>query len=199
MRYKFSILSANALCAVALSIISLSIASSVSAQRSPGAPAKTALASASTNAPTEWSARDKQFVLDVAENNLTEIKMGEIAKERATSPSIKAFGEKMAAGHCHAGTAMRSLAAVHSLIIPPQLDSSHQALIDALAKAPEKNFDQLYLNEVVGAHKKAIATLHAEQDTADGDLKNWTTDTLPTFQKNLKFVQDLQGKLPKGQ
>jgi putative membrane protein len=190
MHYKFS----NLFSPVALSVVflSCSFANYVQAQTMPGSVA-------SSKAVADWSARDKKFVLDVAENNLTEIKLGEIARERATSASIKAFGEKMAAGHCHAGTAMRTLAASHSLIIPSQLDSPHQALVDALAKAPENQFDQLYLREVIDAHKKAIATLHAEQDTADGDLKNWTTDTLPAFQNNLKSVQEMQAKLPKGQ
>jgi len=48
---------------------------------------------ASTSPDSTLPARDKKFVLNVVQDGMVEVKLGEIARERATSPLLKNFGE----------------------------------------------------------------------------------------------------------
>ncbi len=141
--------------------------------------------------------KDKKFVMAVAADGMTEVKLGEIAKQRAVSPSIKEFAEQMVKDHSKAGDELKSVAAAHNLDLPAKLDKVHQALVDKLVKANESQFDQTYVDQMVAAHKGAVAALKGEEGTKVSDLKDWTDRTLPTIKHHLQMAENIKSKVPK--
>jgi len=56
-------------------------------------------------------------------------------------------------------------------------------------------FDQAYLNDMVGDHIQAVSEFEtASQSLSDPDLKKFATKTLPTLQKHSKMAQELNDK-----
>lgn len=140
---------------------------------------------------------DKKFVLAVAADGMTQVKLGEIARNRATSPSIKEFAETMVSDHSRADDDLNNIAAAHYMQIPTELDATHQAQVDRVVKLSEGQFDQAYLDQVITDHKKAVTALEAEQDTKQSDLKDWTDRTLPTIKHHLNMILSIKSKVPK--
>jgi putative membrane protein len=140
---------------------------------------------------------DKKFVLAVAADGMTEVKLGEIARERATSPSVKEFAAQMVSDHSKADDDLKAIAVAHALPVPVNLDTEHQKTVDKLARLNGAEFDQTYIDQMIDAHKKAVAALEAEQDTKQADLKDWTDSTLPTIKHHLGMVLSLKAKVPK--
>jgi putative membrane protein len=140
--------------------------------------------------------QDKNFVLAVAADGLTEVKLGEIAKQRATSPSIKEFAATMVRDHTAADDDLKNIAASHNLQLPTELDKDHQAQVDKIIKLNDGQFDQAYLDQMIAAHKKAVAALEGEEGTNAGDLKDWTERTLPTIKHHLSMILNIKSKVP---
>jgi predicted outer membrane protein len=145
----------------------------------------------------DLSGRDRKFVLDQAAEGLTEIKLGEVVKERATSPSIKALSEQLVKDRSSSGTALRSIASAHDFAIPSILDKEHQNVIDTLARLPESKFDEQYLNCMIDAQQKSVDELNREGDTRVDELKRWRNDTLPRQREDLNLALDVRSKLGK--
>jgi len=141
------------------------------------------------------AARDKKFVLNVVQDGMTEVKLGEIARERATSPLLKNFGEEMIRDHSRSDDNLKNIAAQKSLVVPVVLDQQHQGTIDALVKLNESQFDSAYLDQMIEGHKKALKTISAEQSTTDGDLRRWTVDNLTMVKSHLDMALQIKDKI----
>jgi len=144
---------------------------------------------------TLLQARDKKFVVTVAQDDMTEVKLGEIARERATSPLLKNFGEQMVRDHGRAADTLKIIASQKSVTMPLTLDAEHQGTVDGLVKLEESQFDMAYLDQMIDAHKNAVRTVTAEQQTTDGELRRWTMDNLPIIQAHLDMALEIKNKI----
>ena len=53
---------------------------------------------------------DTTFVRKVAEGGMAEVKLGQLAKEKASSKAVKEFGERMVKDHSKAGNELKEVA-----------------------------------------------------------------------------------------
>jgi putative membrane protein len=114
-----------------------------------------------------------EFVDDVAVKNMAEIELSRMALEKATSPEIKAFAQKMIDDHGVAGDSLKSVVSASSMAWPSQLDDRHRKIVDELKKARAADFERDYLKAMIEGHENLAAKLESRLDVQS--LANWKT------------------------
>jgi putative membrane protein len=135
---------------------------------------------------------DALFAKKAAAGGLTEVKLGEIAEQNASSQEIKDFGAKMVSDHGKANDALKAVASKDNLTIPDKPNSEQQELIDKLTKETGKEFDTTYVHAMVKAHIADKALFTEEIDNAKNpDLKQFASDTLPIIKEHLGMIEGI--------
>jgi putative membrane protein len=142
---------------------------------------------------------EEKFLNDAAEGNLAEVKLGELAQQRAASDSVKEFGKRMATDHQKAYDELRQLVSQKGVAVPTALDRGHQRLYDRLAKLSGPDFDRAYMKDMVKDHDKDVKAFERQAKSGkDPDVKSWASKTLPTLQEHQQqakqVLASVQGK-----
>ena len=133
------------------------------------------------------------FVTEVAVSDLFEIKASQMAVDKSSGPT-KDFATKMVADHQKTSDELKTLlkTKVPNAVIPPDVDKSHQKMLDKLASLNGDDFTKQYHKDQVSAHKSAVSLFERYSKSGDqSDLKAWAGETLPTLQEHLKMAEDL--------
>ena len=139
---------------------------------------------------------DKAFLMKAAQGGMTEVQLGQLAQEKASSSDVKKFGSHMAADHANANAQLQTLAQQKGITVPDKLDAKHQATIDHFKTLSGPAFDKAYVNAMVKDHQKTVSDFETESTKGtDADVKDFATKTLPTIKEHLTEVQGLQSKL----
>jgi putative membrane protein len=171
----------------------LMLSSSVFAQSSIGDKAKDVGEKTGVNSVLGVSPTTAAFVTKVAVSDLFEIKASQMAVDKSTGPT-KDFATKMVADHTKTSTELKTLlkTKVKDAVVPPEVDKSHQKMLDKLASLNGDDFTKQYQKDQVSAHKSAVSVFERYSKSGDQpDLKAWAGETLPTLQDHLKMAEDL--------
>jgi len=139
---------------------------------------------------------DHNFVNEAAVGGMAEVELGNLAKEKASSPDVKSFGDRMATDHAKANDELKSWAEQKNVTLPSELDAKHKATRDRLAKLSGDAFDKAYMKEMVADHTHDVAAFKRESTAAkDPDLKAWAGKTLPTLEDHMKEAKATNAKV----
>jgi putative membrane protein len=135
---------------------------------------------------------DRKFVKDSALGGMTEVELGKLAAQKASSDAVKQFGQKMIDDHSKANDQLKEIAGKSNMEVPASLDSKHQSRVDKLAKLSGPEFDKAYLKDQVKDHQRDVSDFQNEaQYGSDPNVKQFAMATLPTLQEHLSAVKDL--------
>jgi putative membrane protein len=139
--------------------------------------------------------QDKMFVQAAAEGGLFEVKMGQLAAEKAEAPDVKAFGEKMVHDHTMLNDQMKPVADSLGVTAPDQLDAKDQAEYDKFNAMSGHEFDQAYVKAMVMDHRKDLrAFRHEEASTQDPQLKQAVAGGEKLIAEHLHIITDVAQK-----
>jgi putative membrane protein len=139
---------------------------------------------------------DREFMLKAAMGGMTEVKLGELASQRANNADVKQFGQQMVTDHNKANSELKDLATRKNVTLPADLEAKHKATHDRLMKLSGADFDREYMREMVKDHDQTVALFEkASQSSRDTELKNWAAQTLPTLRAHQKMARDLASKV----
>ncbi|MGV3611945.1 MAG: DUF4142 domain-containing protein [Fluviicola sp.] len=142
------------------------------------------------------SEKDADFLVEAAEINLEEIKLGELAQERAMTAETKALGKMMVTEHTAALKELKTLAANKSITIPAVLTEDGQDAWDDLNEEKGIDFDKEYAGMMVKGHKSAIRKFeNASSNAEDADIRNWASSMLPGLRTHLEHAEACKEKL----
>src|ERR1039457_7497018 len=96
-------------------------------------------------AETKVSTADKDFILAAAQGGMTEVKLGELAAQKAMRDDVKAFGQMMVKDHSAINDDLKALAAQKGVTLPDRLDAKHQATVDEMSALTGAAFDDAYI------------------------------------------------------
>lgn len=118
---------------------------------------------------------DKKFLATAAQSDVNEIKLSQLAEEKATNPAVKAFAHKMVVEHKKMSASMKPFADSWGVTPPAGLDDDHQKEYDKLNGLSGADFDKEYIDQMVTDHAKALdaftsATLRSCQQVADNGI-----------------------------
>ena len=135
---------------------------------------------------------DKKFVKDAALGGMTEVELGKLAAQKASSDAVKQFGQKMVDDHTKANDDLKQLASKENISIPDALDSKHQKRIDKLSKLSGAAFDKAYVKDQLKDHEEDVHEFQSEaQGGVDPNIRQFASTTLPTLQAHLEMVKGL--------
>ena len=121
---------------------------------------------------------DKKFVATATQSDINEIKLSQLAQQKATNPAVKAFADKW------------------SITIATDLDQDHKDVYKKLSGLSGADFDKEYIDQMVSDHAKALDAFTDEaKDTADAKLRAAVLKgkTMIAAHKNMAY--DLKKKL----
>src|SRR6185437_11610509 len=125
------------------------------------------------------------FVMKAAGGGMAEVELGRLATEKASSPDVKQFGQRMIDDHGKANDELKGLATRKNITLPAAPDAKHKATQDRLSKLSGTAFDRAYMADMVADHNADVAEfMHASKMAKDPDVKAWAAKTLPTLQEH---------------
>jgi putative membrane protein len=142
---------------------------------------------------------DADFLVNAAEINLEEIKLGQLAQKSGMMADVKSLGKMMETEHKKALKELEGLAAKKQIAIPASLtDKGQDAKKDLLEEKKGKDFDKEYCDKMVSGHKDAISKFEkASKDATDADVRAWAASMLPGLKKHLEHSETCQKKCEK--
>jgi putative membrane protein len=139
---------------------------------------------------------DSTFATKAAQGGMAEVKLGNLAQQKASSPDVKNFGQTMVADHTKANDELKQIATNKGITLPTGLDAKDQATYDRLSKLSGAEFDRAYMRDMVSDHKTDVSEFKREADHgADADLKAFASKTLPTLEHHLSMAESVDSKV----
>lgn len=137
-----------------------------------------------------------EFMTKVADVGMTEVKLGQMAQDKATSQRVKDFGAMMVKDHTAAGDELKNMAKQKNVTLPETMSNDHQKKTDDLNKKTGKDFDKAYMKAMVDGHQSTVSDFEkASKNTKDADVKAWVDKTLPTLRMHLDSAKAIQKSL----
>lgn len=139
---------------------------------------------------------DKIFVSKAGMGGLFEVQAGNLALQKATSPDVKSFAQRMVTDHGKANAQLAQLATTKGLALPTELEGPHEAAYKHLEGLSGAEFDKAYMHHMVDDHDKDVAEFRKAATTAmDGDVKTFAGATLPVLEQHQASAKEVSSKL----
>jgi len=144
----------------------------------------------------QLSKKDYKFARDAAEANLLEVKLGELAKQKATNPSVQQFADQMIQDHTKANTELKQMAMQKGATLPDKFSRHHETEFERMQKLSGKDFDKSYAEHAVKDHKKDVKEFQdAMKDVQDPELKAFAQKTLPILEHHFQMAEQMESSL----
>ncbi len=144
----------------------------------------------------QLSKPDRDFVNEAAMGGLMEVRLGELAVQRAASDDVKKFGQRMIDDHTKLDQRFAQLATQRGFSVPDKLDAKSQAHLDELAKLSGARFDQEYMASMVADHEHDVAAFEKEaKEAKDPELVVLVKCALPTLHEPLTLAKQVEARV----
>ena len=133
------------------------------------------------------------YVMNAAVGDMYEIEAGRMAQEKGQSAETKALGEMLVNDHTASSTRLAELARAAGETPPTEMDERRKGLIDNLRAANGADFDKVFAEQQVAAHREAL-TLH-EGYAENGDnaqLTAFAAEAVPKLRAHLERAEALE-------
>jgi putative membrane protein len=135
---------------------------------------------------------DEEFARKAAEANLAEIKLGQLAQEKASSQTVKQFAKQMVEDHSKANEELKEAANKEGITLPNDLDQKEKAKIDELSRLSGPAFDKAYAREMVRDHEKDVAEFRRAASMAKKEeIKEFASKTEPKLEEHLTRARQM--------
>jgi putative membrane protein len=136
------------------------------------------------------------FLADVIRGNVAEVKLGQLAAERAQSQQVREYGDMLRKDHTRSLAKASSLADEIGVPASSELSAQQQKQFESLQKLSGEEFDTTFLSQMVSDHQSEIAKFSAQaQSGSDPEVMAFAKETLPTLQAHLQHAQSIQSDL----
>lgn len=136
---------------------------------------------------------EKQFVQKAAAGNTAEIKLAQLAEQKSQDSKVKDFANRMITDHGKANNDLKPIADAAYVGMPDQLKGEAKATYNVLEKLSGRNFDRMYISNMVIDHRKDAAEYQKEQSQVkDPQLKTYLDNTLPVVQSHLSMAEEIK-------
>lgn len=134
---------------------------------------------------------DQSFVTKASQGGAAEVRLGQLAQEKASNQKVKDFGKQMAADHAKAGDELEKIAQQKNMRAPSEMTAQDDALLKRLQGLSGPEFDKTYMSAMVKDHEEDIAEFQKEANSGtDSDVKAFASKTLPTLNEHLRMAKE---------
>ncbi len=129
----------------------------------------------------------ESYVQAAAIGDMFEIESARLVAERSQEPGIRSFAMTLIADHTKLQTQLKRLLAEdgHDALLPAKLDAPHMQMLERLEQTGGSDFDRLFVQAQVAAHKEAIRIHEAYYTTGeDHDLVGFAGEALKVVRRH---------------
>ncbi len=138
---------------------------------------------------------DSTFLKKAASGGIAEVELGQLALQKASSPDVKQFAQRMVNDHTKANGQLKQVAADEHIRLPQSMSAKDKATKDTLANLSGDDFDRAYMKDMVQDHRHDVAEFERESKSAqDPAVKSFAMQTLPTLRDHLKEAERIAPK-----
>lgn len=135
-------------------------------------------------------ATQTHFIETAIRGNLSEVKLGELGKSKASSEEVRAFAAKLVTDHT-AANEKATAAAKSAGVTPPKEENSKQTrAYQTLSKLSGATFDRRFIAHMVSDHKHDIAE-YKSVAAAGGPIGEYAKASLPTLREHLQVAEKI--------
>jgi putative membrane protein len=139
--------------------------------------------------------QDVRALQRMLQANMAEVEAGKLASQKAQSPEVKQFAQKMVEDHGKKLEDLKSLAQSKGVNVPEKPASKQQAMMKKLEGASGEEFDRVYMAEMVKAHGEVLqGTRKIAREAKDADLKAAAQKSAPGTEEHLKMARSIAGE-----
>jgi putative membrane protein len=145
----------------------------------------------------EMTSTTKGFVTAAATSDMYEVTAGKIAAQRAQSPEVKEFAEKMIKAHTGTTAKLKGIIASNNINVTPpaHVDNRRQGMLDNLRGASAAEFDHRYITQQVAAHTEAdILFKGYAKDGDNAAIKDFAGMTDKDIKMHLSMAKKLDAE-----
>lgn len=145
---------------------------------------------------TQLSSKDKDFVQKAYKSNMSEIELGKIAAQKASSDDVKQFAQQMVDEHQRSNDQLEQIAREKGIDLPSSVQIPEQSRWTNLS-GPE--FDREYVRHQMKAHKDAVSLFQNEANSGqDPELKSFASNQLSNLEQHSNTINALNSKVASG-
>jgi len=130
-------------------------------------------------------ADSKQFAMKAAEGGMFEVKLAQLAQQKASDDQIKSLAKHIEQDHTQANNELMAAAKAKNINLPTALGDDKQSTLDAFGRLEGKAFDSAFLLHNIKDHLHDVMMFRKEAaNGTDADIKAWAAKTLPVLQRH---------------
>jgi putative membrane protein len=139
---------------------------------------------------------DTHILNEAIMGNQSEVMLGHLALERASSSDVKAFAQHMINDHSTAANKYVRVAARKHVLPPKSVGAETLATYKRLSKLSGDAFDRAYVQDMVKDHEKDVSGFKtATRTLKDPDLLKLTKATLPALEQHLTMIRQISAHM----
>jgi len=146
-------------------------------------------------------AADSALIREALAGSRLEVRLGSLAQQKASSPAVKQFAQRMVTDHTTMGNDWTALAANNGLPLKPSADQSQEQEQQAaqLANLSGAEFDRAYMTAMVQDHQRDVDALQAQGPSArSAEVRQLAASGLATIRQHLSMAQQVAGQVGAG-
>jgi putative membrane protein len=140
---------------------------------------------------------DERFVTEVADSNIKEIALGQLAQEKGNSPEVKNFGRTMQEDHMQSMAELAELATAKNITLNSSASTADQPSEEytKLENLEGEEFEAAYSKLMVKKHKEAIEKFEkASNESDDPEIKRFASERLDVLKSHLEEAEAFMNK-----
>jgi putative membrane protein len=134
---------------------------------------------------------DTAFVTEAIKGDNSEVAIGNLAADKATSQAAKDFGKMLATDHGAHKDKLLALASTAGVTPTDEPSPEGKANLDKLKGLSGAAFDKEFKRMMVEDHTKDIAKYEKQASSGDAQTAALAKETLPTLRKHLDTANSL--------
>jgi putative membrane protein len=144
------------------------------------------------------STGDEKFIKNTAESGMIEVRLSELATQKASRPDVKEFAQMLVTDHSMLNEGLKALASSKAVQLSAIIAPTGAAKFKELETFQTgKAFDNEFLSYTASSHRRMVREFEeAAKDVADADLKAWINKSLPTLRTHLDKALAMQPPAP---
>jgi len=134
-----------------------------------------------------------EFLVKAANGGLAEVKLAQLAKDKAKDSAVQHFADMMITDHGGANEKVKTLAAERNVTLPAEPGEDEQKKASDLSKKTGADFDKAYVNAMVKGHEETLDMFKkASAKITDAPVKAFIDNTIPVIEHHLMRIKDIK-------
>jgi putative membrane protein len=136
---------------------------------------------------------EQTFIQKAATGDQAEIKLSQLALERASIPEVKQFAQTMVTDHRKSSSMLKPIAVDHGVTVAETLGSQTEGKIKRLEGQSGAAFDKTYIEMMVKDHEEMLHAFEAAAPKAnDSKLKEFISTVQPIVAHHLEMAKAIR-------